>query len=127
MLWVTRGTLRSDVNSVVSSNRKRPTPPRLFEVLHPGEKPALFLYDVTSSYLEGSNNHFGTFGYNRDAKSGKMQIVIGLLCDQAGIPLSIEVFAGNTSDPKTVASQVKKIVGHFGGGSVTLCKSGLGN
>src|SRR3984893_7018452 len=49
-----------------------------------------------------------------------MQIVIGLLCDQAGIPLSIEVFAGNTSDPKTVASQVKKIVGHFGGGSVTF-------
>jgi hypothetical protein len=37
-----------------------------------------------------------------------MQIVIGLLCDQAGIPLSIEVFAGNTSDPKTAASQVKK-------------------
>jgi hypothetical protein len=75
------------------------TETRLFEVLHPGEKPALFLYDVTSSYLEGSNNHFGTFGYNRDAKSGKMQIVIDLLCDQAGIPLSIEVFAGNTSDP----------------------------
>src|SRR6202023_174780 len=96
------------------------TETRLFELLHPGEKPPLFLYDVTSSYLEGSNNHFGTFGYNRDAKSGKMQIVIGLLCDQAGIPLSIEVFAGNTSDPKTVASQVKKIVGHFGGGSVTF-------
>ena len=57
---------------------------------------------------------------DRDAWSGKMQIVIGLLCDQAGIPLSIEVFAGNTSDPKTVASQVKKIVGHFGGGSVTF-------
>jgi transposase len=93
---------------------------RLFDELHPGEKPALFLYDVTSSYLEGCNNHFGTFGYNRDGKSGKMQIVIGLLCDQAGIPLSIEVFAGNTSDPKTVASQVKKVVAHFGGGSVTF-------
>lgn len=93
---------------------------RLFDVLHPQEKPALFLYDVTSSYLEGRNNYFGTFGYNRDGKSGKMQIVIGLLCDQAGIPLSIEVFAGNTSDPKTVASQVKKVVAHFGGGSVTL-------
>src|ERR1700723_1016089 len=64
------------------------TETRLFELLHPCEKPALFLYDVTSSYLEGSNNYFGTFGYNRDAKSGKMQIVIGLLCDQAGIPLS---------------------------------------
>lgn len=96
------------------------TETRLFEVLHPGEKPALFLYDVTSSYLEGCNNHLGAFGFNRDGKSGKMQIVIGLLCDQAGIPLSIEVFAGNTSDPKTVASQVKKVVGHFGGGSVTF-------
>ena len=47
------------------------TEKRLFEVLHPGEKPALFLYDVTSSYLEGSHNHLGTFGYNRDGKSWK--------------------------------------------------------
>jgi transposase len=93
---------------------------RLFEALHPAEKPALFLYDVTSSYLEGSQNQLGAFGYNRDGKRGKMQIVIGLLCNQSGIPLSIEVFAGNMADPKTVASQIKKVVTQFGGGEVTF-------
>src|SRR5690242_2937434 len=54
---------------------------RLFEALHPGAKPALFLYDVTSSYLEGTQNQLGAFGYNRDGKRAKMQIVIGLLCN----------------------------------------------
>ena len=49
------------------------------------------------------------FGYNRDGKRGKMQIVIGLLCNGAGVPLSIEVFPGNTQDPKTVAAQVRKV------------------
>jgi hypothetical protein len=93
---------------------------RLFEALHPADKPALFLYDVTSSYLEGSQNELGAFGYNRDGKRGKKQIVIGLLCDQGGIPLSIEVFAGNLADPKTVASQIQKVVSQFGGGEVTF-------
>jgi transposase len=93
---------------------------RLFEALHPAAKPALFLYDVTSSYLEGSQNELGAFGYNRDGKRGKKQIVIGLLCDQSGTPLSIEVFAGNLADPKTVASQIKKVVRQFGGGEVTF-------
>jgi transposase len=93
---------------------------RLFKARPAGEKPALFLYDVTSSYLEGSQNELGAFGYNRDGKRGKMQIVLGLLCDQSGIPLSIEVFAGNISDPKTVASQIKKVVTQFGGGEVTF-------
>jgi hypothetical protein len=93
---------------------------RLFEALHPADKPALFLYDVTSSYLEGSQNELGAFGYNRDGKRGKKQIVLGLLCDPSGTPLSIEVFAGNLADPKTVASQIKKVVSHFGGGEVTF-------
>jgi hypothetical protein len=93
---------------------------RLFEALHPADKPALFLYDVTSSYLEGSQNELGAFGYNRDGKRGKKQIVLGLLCDPSGTPLSIEVFAGNLADPKTVASQIKKVVSHFGGGDVTF-------
>jgi transposase len=93
---------------------------RLFEALHPDKKPALFLYDVTSSYLEGSHNELGAFGYNRDAKRGKKQIVLGLLCDPSGTPLSIEVFAGNLADPKTVAAQIEKVVSHFGGGEVTF-------
>jgi transposase len=71
-----------------------------------GTPPALFLYDVTSSYLEGEHNALGEFGYNRDGKRGKLQIVIGLLADQAGEPLAVRVFAGNTADPSTVATQI---------------------
>jgi hypothetical protein len=80
----------------------------------------LFLYDVTSSYLEGECNEFAAFGYNRDGKKGKRQIVIGLLCDAEGRPLSIEVFPGNTQDTVTFASQIKKISERFGGGDITL-------
>ena len=80
----------------------------------------LFLYDVTSSYLEGTQNELGAFGYNRDGKRGKKQIVIGLLCDGEGEPLSIEVFEGNTQDTRTVAAQVRKVAERFGGGEVTF-------
>ena len=93
---------------------------RLFKSTHRGKKPALFLYDVTSSYLEGQYNELGEFGYNRDGKKGKKQIVIGLLCDEDGRPMSIEVFKGNTQDPATVASQVRKVADRFGGGDVTF-------
>ena len=71
-------------------------------------------------YLEGTHNDLGAFGYNRDGKSGKQQIVLGLLCDDQGVPLSIEVFPGNTSDTKTFASQVHKVAERFGGGEVTF-------
>jgi len=76
--------------------------------------PALFLYDVTSSYLEGEHNALGEFGYNRDGKRGKLQIVIGLLADSEGEPLAVRVFAGNTSDPVTVADQIKLVKEQFG-------------
>lgn len=92
----------------------------LYRSLHPQASVGLFLYDVTSSYLEGEANELAAFGYNRDGKHGKRQIVIGLLCDKDGIPLSIEVFTGNTQDPKTVASQIKKVADRFGGGAVTF-------
>ena len=93
---------------------------RLFRRRHPDGKAKLFLYDVTSSYLEGTDNELAAFGYNRDGKRGKRQIVIGLLCDEAGWPLSVEVFAGNTADTATFASQVRKVGARFGGGAVTL-------
>ena len=80
----------------------------------------LYLYDVTSSYLEGTQNELGAFGYNRDKKKGKLQIVIGLLCNESGVPLSIEVFSGNTNDTKTLLPQVAKIKNRFGGVEVTL-------
>ena len=93
---------------------------RLFQKNHPVSAPPLYLYDVTSSYLEGQHNALGAFGYNRDGKRGKKQIVIGLLCDGDGLPLAIEVFAGNTLDPKTVTSQIQKVAARFGGGDVTF-------
>lgn len=92
----------------------------LFSVKSGKRKPEIFLYDVTSSYLEGTNNYFGEYGYNRDGKKGKQQIVIGLLCDEFGEPVSTEVFAGNTQDTQTFDSQVKKAAERFGCERVTF-------
>ncbi len=86
----------------------------------PGKTEEYYLYDVTSCYLEGTRNHFAAFGYNRDKKKGKMQIVIGLLCDSDGVPVAIEVFAGNTRDTETVSSQLRKLAERFGAGSIVL-------
>lgn len=74
----------------------------------------LFLYDVTSSYLEGDCNELAAWGYNRDGKKGKKQIVIGLLTDEDGDPVAVDVFKGNTSDPKTVVDQVRLLSDRFG-------------
>jgi hypothetical protein len=93
---------------------------RLFAQREPASAPDVFLYDVTSTYLEGEHNAFAAFGYNRDRKSGKRQIVIGLLADADGRPLSIEVFKGNTSDVKTFSSQVNKAAARFGAERVTF-------
>ena len=74
----------------------------------------IFLYDVTSSYFEGTQNELAEYGYNRDQKKGKKQIVVGLMLDSYGYPLTIEVFQGNTNDTKTVPSQLKKLKETFG-------------
>ena len=88
---------------------------RLFRHRYPQNKPSLYLYDVTSSYLEGVCNALGAFGYNRDGKSGKRQIVYGLLCDPEGRPVAIEAFVGNTKDTETFGSQIRKVTDRFGG------------
>src|SRR5262245_60540820 len=80
----------------------------------------LFLYDVTSSYLEGTHTALAAFGDNRDGKKGKRQIVIGLLCDEDGHPVSIEVFPGNTQDPRTFAAQINKVKARFGVTEITF-------
>ncbi|MGH9469943.1 MAG: IS1634 family transposase [Terriglobia bacterium] len=79
-----------------------------------GQPPRLFLYDVTSSYLEGEKNELGEYGYNRDGKRGKLQIVIGLLADEDGEPLAVRVFEGNRSDPTTVVDQIQILQEQFG-------------
>ena len=80
----------------------------------------LFLYDVTSSYFEGVCNALADWGYNRDGKKGKKQVVVGMLCDELGEPVSVEVFHGNTSDLKTFANQIAKVAGRFGCKRVTM-------
>ena len=93
---------------------------RIYKKRKAGTHSNIYLYDVTSSYLEGTKNEFGMFGYNRDGKKSKKQIVIGLLCDETGFPLSVEVFNGNTLDPKTLGSQIKKVSERFGAKNVTF-------
>lgn len=80
----------------------------------------IFLYDVTSSYFEGEHNALAAFGYNRDKKDGKSQVVMGLLTDVTGEPISVSLFPGNTSDVSTVAHQVDKLKNVFGQKTVTL-------
>ena len=93
---------------------------KLFELRFPGMVPTLFLYDVTSSYLEGTCNEFANWGYNRDKKKGKMQIVVGLLTGPDGQPVAVRVFEGNTVDTKTVVEQIKILAKNFGVTNVTL-------
>jgi hypothetical protein len=92
---------------------------KLFNARHE-TPPSLFLYDVTSSYLEGEQNELANYGYNRDKKRGKKQIVIGLLTDPFGDPIAVRVFEGNTIDPKTVEEQVKTLTRSFGVTEVIL-------
>jgi len=93
---------------------------RLFRQRYGASPPHLFLYDVTSSYLEGCNNILAAFGYNRDGKKGKQQLVIGLLTGPDGTPVAVRVFAGNTADPKTVSEQIRTLAHNFGVSGVTL-------
>src|SRR5512134_874312 len=74
----------------------------------------LVLYDVTSSYLEGRCCELGQRGYSRDGRPDKPQIVFGLLCAADGCPVAVEVFAGDTGDPKTRATQIDKLKKRFG-------------
>ena len=85
-----------------------------------GQTKNIFLYDVSSSYVEGDKNELATYGYNRDKKQGKKQIVYGLLTDEQGEPLGIEVFRGNTGDTSTVSAQIKKIKEQFGCENITF-------
>jgi len=93
---------------------------KLFVQRYHHSRPRLYLYDVTSCYLEGAKNELGEFGYNRDGKKGKKQIVVGLLTDEDGWPISVEVFQGNTQDATTFKNQLEKMAKRFGVTEVTL-------
>src|SRR5512132_1349793 len=78
------------------------------------EDGCLVLYDLTLSYLEGRCCALARFGYSRDGRRDKPQIVIGLLCAGDGCPIAVEVFEGDTADPSTLAGQIAKIKDRFG-------------
>ncbi len=93
---------------------------RLWQNRAPQPKDQLFLYDVTSSDLEGDYNALAAWGYDRDHKAGKKQVVVGLLTDSQGEPISTQVYRGNTSDLKTFGQQVHKLKKELGCEGVTL-------
>ena len=80
----------------------------------------LVLYDVSSAAFEGRTCPLGAIGHPRDGVKGRLQIVYGLLCSPAGIPIAIEVFEGNTADPNTLAAQITTIKTRFGLSRVCL-------
>ncbi len=80
----------------------------------------LFLYDVTSVYFEGEDNELAEYGYNRDGKKGKKQMVAGLLTDATGDPLAIQLYPGNTSDPPTFLDAVNLVKTRFDGQEMAL-------
>src|SRR6266404_1125402 len=81
---------------------------------------ALVLYDLSSSWVEGRCCELARFGYSRDGKKGKLQIVYGLLCAADGCPVAVEVFEGNTADPMTLSVQIDKLKERFGLSRVVL-------
>lgn len=91
-----------------------------WNVYHRQRHKDIYLYDITSSYFEGTENALSAFGYNRDGKKGKKQITIGLITDNKGFPLKIQVFEGNEIDHKTVNGQLKTIKEQFGADYIVL-------
>ncbi len=82
--------------------------------LFAGDTSRMFLYDITSSYFEGTCCPLAEWGYDRDGKKGKKIIVIGLLTNSGGRPVAIRVFKGNTNDQSTVIGQIKELKEEFG-------------
>jgi len=80
----------------------------------------LVLYDLSSSWVEGSHCSLAARGYSRDGKTGRAQIEYGLMTDAAGRPISVEVFAGNTADPTAFVSAVEVVRQRFGLSQVVM-------
>ena len=74
----------------------------------------LVLFDLTSSWFEGTKCPLAKLGYSRDGRPGTLQVNYGLLADDRGCPVSVSVFDGSTGDPKTLLPQVEKMRNAFG-------------
>jgi transposase len=77
------------------------------------KKDGLALYDLSSSYFEGTSCPLAKLGYSRDGKKGVLQVNYGMLADQRGCPVAISVYDGNTSDPETLMPEIKRMKGDF--------------
>ena len=99
---------------------------KLFKIYYGDNPPKKVFYDVTSSYVEGdySDSELVKYGYNRDGKKGKQQIVIGLLTDENGHAISIHTYPGNTNDVKTFADQLHKLKNRFKLENITIVGDG---
>ena len=102
-LYAAMDWLRSRQDAIEKTLAKRHLPER-----------TMVLYDVTSTYFEGRRCPLARLGHSRDGRRDKAQIVFGLLTDNDGCPVAVEVFEGNTGDPKTLATQIEKIRHRFG-------------
>jgi hypothetical protein len=74
----------------------------------------LILYDMTTVYLEGTKCELGEFGHGKEGRNNKLQIQVGLLCTEEGIPISVQVFDGNTGETLTLKDQIRKVKDAFG-------------
>lgn len=99
---------------------------RLFKAYYKNNPPKRVFYDVTSSYVEGeySASELVNYGYNRDGKKGKQQIVVGLLTDEDGHAISIHTYPGNTNDIKTFTDQLDKLKNRFNLENITVVGDG---
>jgi hypothetical protein len=115
-LGVTLGVEAADADALYAAmDWLLPRQPRIEAALaarHLAEG-TLALYDLTSTYFEGHTCPLAQFGHSRDGKKGKVQIVFGLLCNLQGCPVAVEVFAGNTGDPTTLAPVIEKLRTRF--------------
>ncbi|MEA3492316.1 MAG: IS1634 family transposase [Campylobacterota bacterium] len=99
---------------------------RLFKAYYKDNPPKRVFYDVTSSFVEGEyeDSELVAYGYNRDKKQGKQQIVVGLLTDEDGHAISIHTYPGNTNDVKTFTDQLDKLKNRFKLESITIVGDG---
>lgn len=84
------------------------------------KSPRLYLYDITSTYFEGTGGSLGALGYSRDEKRGNPQVVIALAADERGLPVAIRILRGNTKDDTTVRDAVKQLQQKYMAEKVTL-------
>jgi hypothetical protein len=84
------------------------------------QRGAIAMFDLSSSWVEGSCCPLAGRGYSRDGKKGKLQVEYGLLTDAVGRPVAIRVFPGNTADPAAFIAAVEVVRTTFGIGELTL-------